>query len=145
MWEIILIISIKLVFSNDKTKSLFTPWKLLSIKQSKYGFSTCTDTFDWYLFQLIVFQKPDFTCCNTFALSWVDKVTNETLSLVSVIANVVAFVSLENTYFSDQVKTRLKWQLIKAIPRVLEELLKYFNDTNFYFLNIFFTISISYL
>ena len=64
---------LSVVFSNDKI-SLFTPWKLRTIKQSKYGYGAFIVTFYWYLFQLIVLLKPDFSCCNGFALSWVDKV-----------------------------------------------------------------------
>ena len=63
--------------SNDKTKSLVTPWKLGSIKWSKYRYSTCVDIFDWYLFKLIVCLNPDFNCCSSFALSSVDKVQLE--------------------------------------------------------------------
>ena len=66
------------LFSNDKTKSLLTPLKFGSIKQSKYWFCTFTDTFDWYLFQLIVLLKPDFNWSNSFTFSRVDKVTTGT-------------------------------------------------------------------
>ena len=62
---------LSVLFSIDKTKSLFIPW----IKQSKYGFCDCIDTFDGYLFQLIVLLKPDFNFCNSFPLSWVGKIT----------------------------------------------------------------------
>ena len=63
------------LFSNDKTKkSLFTPWKLGLIKKSKYGFGASTDTFDSYLFQLILLLKPYLNCSNRFALSWVNKI-----------------------------------------------------------------------
>ena len=48
------------LFSNDKIKSLFTPWKLGSISKSKNSFSFFIATFDLYLFQLIVLLKPDF-------------------------------------------------------------------------------------
>ena len=65
-------------FLNDKTKSLFTSWKLGSMKKSKYWFTPSVDTFVWYLFQLIVLLKPDFNCSNSFALSWVDNVTTGT-------------------------------------------------------------------
>ena len=41
--------------------------------------------------------------------------------------NVVAFASLDNTHFADQVKMRLISQLIKGTSRVLQKLLKYFN------------------
>ena len=42
---------------------------------------------------------------------------------MSVIENVAVFVSLDNTHFSDQFKTRLFSQLIKSISRVLQKLL----------------------
>ena len=64
--------------SNSKTKSLFTPWKYKSIKKSKYWFILSVDTFDWYLFQLIVLVKPDVNCSSSFVLSWFDKVTTGT-------------------------------------------------------------------
>ena len=47
-------------FSNAKTKSLFTPWKLGFIKWFKFGFCVNNSGFDRYLFQLIVPLKPDF-------------------------------------------------------------------------------------
>ena len=62
-------------FSNGNTKILFTPWKLGLIKKSKYWFRASIDVFDWYLFQLIVLLKPDFNCCNSFALSRGEKVS----------------------------------------------------------------------
>ena len=61
------------LFSNDKTKSLFTPWKLRLIKWSKYRLGACTDTFE-----PIVLLKPYFDYCNSFALSLVLKVTTGT-------------------------------------------------------------------
>ena len=60
------------------------------------------------------FFKPDFNCCNSFALSWVDNITTGTLCFVSVIANIAAFASLNKTHLLDQVKMRLISQLIKA-------------------------------
>ena len=82
------------------------------------------------MFQLIVFLKPDF---NSFALSWVDKVTTGKYSFVSVIGNVVVFVLLDvfciNTYFSEQVNMGLIAQLDKGISRVFQKLLIHFNDT----------------
>ena len=63
------------LFLNDKTKSLFTPWKIGLIKKFLYGFGACTDTFGSYLFQLIVLLKPDFNCSSSFSSPWVDKVT----------------------------------------------------------------------
>ena len=82
------------------------------------------------MFQLIVFLKPDF---NSFALSWVDKVTTGKYSFVSVIGNVVVFVSLDvfciNTYFSEQNNMGLIAQLDKGISRVFQKLLIHFNGT----------------
>ena len=64
--------------SNDKTKSLLTPWKLGSIKWFKFGFYCSSSGFGKYLFQLIVLLKPDFNYGNNFALSCNDKVTTGT-------------------------------------------------------------------
>ena len=64
--------------SNIKTKSLFTSWKLGSIKKSKYLFCACCVTLDWYLFQLINLWRHDSNCFNSFTLSWVDKMTTGT-------------------------------------------------------------------
>ena len=77
--------------SNAKTEILFIPWKLDSTKRCKFCFFANNSGFDWYLFQLIFLVKPDFNCCNNFALSWNDKVTTETQSFVSVIAYVVSW------------------------------------------------------
>ena len=59
---------------NDKTKSLFTPGKLGSIRTSKYLFSAWCFVLGRYLFQLIVLLNPDSNCLENFILSWVDKV-----------------------------------------------------------------------
>ena len=93
-------------FSN-KIKSLFSPWKLGSIKKCKYWLCLLVEIFDWYLFQLIVLLKPDFNCSSSFALSWVDKVMIGTQSFVSVIANFVSPVAEEIIHYSDQVKMGL--------------------------------------
>ena len=116
------------LFLNDRTKSLFTIWKVGSFKVSKYGFGTCIDTFDCHLLQLIVSLKADFNFSKSFALSWVDKFATGTQSFVTVIVNIVVFVSSYNAHFSDQVKIRLTSQLIKGTSRVLGKLLKYFNE-----------------
>ena len=78
---------------------------------------------------MIVRLNPDFNCCNSLALSWVHKVTTGTQSFASVITNVVFLLlaSLNVTKFGDQVGMRLISQLINAISRVLQKLLKYFN------------------
>ena len=73
-------------FSNRKTRNLFTPWKLGSTKWFKFGFCSNNSGFDRYLFQLTVLLKRDFNWGNTFALSWVYKVTTGTF--VSVISEV---------------------------------------------------------
>ena len=54
------------------------------------GLDACANNlgFDKYLFQFITLLKPDFSYCNNFALSCVDKVTAGTYNFVSVIANV---------------------------------------------------------
>ena len=62
--------------------------------------------------------QPDFNCCNSFALSWVDKVTTGTLNFVSDIANFDDLVAEEITQFSDNVKMRLISQINKGISRV---------------------------
>ena len=57
------------LFSNDKTKTLFAPWKFGSTWLSKYGFCFCFVTFEWYLIQLITLSLPGLNCCNSCALS----------------------------------------------------------------------------
>ena len=89
-------------------------------------------TFDWYLFQSIFLLKPGYNCCNSFALSWVDKVTNGTQSFVSVIENVAPWfaTAVETiTQFADQVKIIFIAQFINDISKVLQNLLRYFNGT----------------
>ena len=61
-------------FSKYRTKSLFTPWKLGSIK-FKYLLWGSVFKSDWYLFQVIVLLKPDSNYLNGFTLSLVNKVT----------------------------------------------------------------------
>ena len=98
----------------------------------KFPFCLNNFGFEIYLFELIVLLKPDFNCSNTFALSWVDKVTTTTWIFVSVIENVAPWfaTSVETiTQFADQVKIRLISQLVKGISRVLQKLPKYFNGT----------------
>ena len=68
-------------------------------------------------------------CCYSFVLSWVDKVTTGAQSFVSVIANFIVPVAEEVTQSAEEVRMRLISQLIKGISRVLQRLLKYFNDT----------------
>ena len=84
---------------------------------------------DSYLFQLIVFLKPDFSCWSNFSLSLVDKVTTGTYNFVSVISNFPSPVELVITQSLDYVKIRLTSQLINGISRVLQKLPKYFNGT----------------
>ena len=85
-------------------------------------------TFDWYLFLLIelFFKNPISIAAIVFHYLELIKLQQ---SFVSVIANVVAFVSLDNTHLSDQVKKRSISQLINGISRVLPQLLKHFNGT----------------
>ena len=115
-----------------KQKSLFTPWKLWSIKKSKYWFGAfCVVVFYWYWLQFIVHLNPGFNSYNNFALYWVDNVKNGTWKFVSVIENVISSFSaaLYITEFLDQVRMRLVLPFINNIWRVLQKLLKYFNDT----------------
>ena len=84
-------------------------------------------TFDWYLLRLIVLLKPDYNCCNSFALSWVGKITTRTRIVVSVIANFSTPAESVITQVDEQVRMRLVSQLIKGISRVLQKLLKYFS------------------
>ena len=57
-------------------------------KKSILDFRGNSFGFDRYLFQLIVLLEHDFNFGNSFALSWVDKVTIRTYNSVSVIVNV---------------------------------------------------------
>ena len=73
--KIILLVTSKPFSSlNYETKSLFTPWKLASIKKPEYLFCTWFVALDRYLFQLIVLVKPDFSYLSSFKLSWVAQV-----------------------------------------------------------------------
>ena len=56
--------------------------------------------------------KPDFNQLSSFALYWVDKVTTERLSFVSVVANLVFQIPEEISAFWAQVKMTLISQLI---------------------------------
>ena len=53
-----------------------------------------------------------------------------TYSFVSVIANFVFPVAVEIPQSSDQVRMSLSSQLITDVSRVIQKLLKYFNDTD---------------
>ena len=64
-------------------------------------------TLDWYLFKLIVLLKPDINSCNSFALSWIAKVTNGTQSFVSLIAHFVTTVATEITQSAGQANMTL--------------------------------------
>ena len=64
--------------------------------------------------------------------SWVDKVTTETLSLVSFIWKLgfwLFAVPATKMHFLDRFNWRLISQLIKGISSVLQKLLRYFNGT----------------
>ena len=118
------------LFWNAKTKSLFTLSKLGLIKKYNYWFCSCTDTFVSYFFQLIVLLKPDFKCSNSFALSWVDKVTTGTQSLLYIVYCSLRAIGLSITkYLLDQVRIRLISQLINCILRVIQKLLNDFAST----------------
>ena len=57
-----IIIFMIIIIISMKTKSLFTPLKLDSIKWLRFGFCANNSGFDKYLFQLIALLKPDFNC-----------------------------------------------------------------------------------
>ena len=78
------------LFSNDRQKVDLLSEILDQLSNFNMGL-VFIETFDWYLFQVVVLLKPDCNCCNSFALSWVHKVTTGTWSFVSIIGNVVAF------------------------------------------------------
>ena len=61
-----------------KQKSLFTPWKLESIRKSKYLSFAWFGIFARYLFRLIVLLKPDSNCLSRFMFSTGDKLTTGT-------------------------------------------------------------------
>ena len=94
-------------FSSDNTKSIFIPWKLGLSKESKYQFGVSVNFCYWYLWPLIALLDPDFNCCNSFALSWVERVTAGTLRFAIVIASVIALFASKITQFSDQLKSRV--------------------------------------
>ena len=80
---------------------------------------------------LIVRLNPDFDCCNSFALSQVDKVTTAAECFVIVSGNVIACLvaAFGITQFADQAIMRLISQLTNDISRVLQKLVKYFKET----------------
>ena len=64
--------------------------------------------------ELIGYLKPDFNCCNSFALSLDDKITPGTESLLSVIPNVDAWFALVLDYitqFADQVENVINFTI----------------------------------
>ena len=119
-WEKIFLVTLSnsLIFRIIKQilEKNFTPWKLGSIKKSKFLFRVCCVTLDWYLFQLIVHLEPHcFNCFNRFTLSWFDKVRTVIYSFVSVILNVsywFAVVPATKKQFFDQINIRLTSQLM---------------------------------
>ena len=63
---------------NSKAKNLLSTWKLGSIKKSDCWFCACIVTFIRGFYQVIMHLNPKSNCFSSFALSLVDKVTNET-------------------------------------------------------------------
>ena len=61
------------------------------LKNLKICFAPAFFIIDWYLFQLIVLLKQDANFLITFTLSSVGKVTAGTLSIVSVIVNLICY------------------------------------------------------
>ena len=70
-WEKISIAtsSMCFIFKQQNKKSVYFLKIWINLNNLKYGFCAFIDTFDWYLFQLIVLSKPDFNCCSNFELS----------------------------------------------------------------------------
>ena len=64
---------------------------------------------------MVVLLKPDFNCCNSFELSWIDKVTTGT----SVIENISTSVESAVTIFVDRARIKSILQLIRGASRVL--------------------------
>ena len=77
-WKIGSIKKSRYWFCPSVDTNLFTPWEIGSIKKSRYWFCPSVDTFVWYLLQLVVLLKPDLNCSYIFVLSRVDKVTTGT-------------------------------------------------------------------
>ena len=76
-------------------------------------------------------MNPDFSCFNSFVLSWVDKYNAGTKGFVSAIAKVVTLLLSEATQFSEQVRIRLISELIKGISRVLRNYLTHLTHSYF--------------
>lgn len=64
---------------------------------------------------MVVLLKPGFNCCNSFELSWIDKVTTGT----SVIENISTSVESAVTQFVDRARIKSILQLIRGASRVL--------------------------
>ena len=116
---------------NHKIKSLFTPWKLESIRQSKYLFPSWFVVLARYLFQVIVLLQPNSNFLRSSLFSWVDKVTTGAYSLVSFIYVGLWLVVVPATImqFLEHFNWRLISQLIIGISSVLPKLPRYFNRT----------------
>ena len=72
----------------------------------------CLCCYFWWVFiPVSCFLKPDFNCCTSFALSWVDKVATRTYSFVFVIANVPAVIESVITQVNDQGRMTLILQV----------------------------------
>ena len=115
-----------MTFSTIITKSLFTPWKLGSIRKSKYLFCTWFVILGRYLFQLIVLLKLDSNYLRSFIFSWVDIVTTGRQSLVSFTWNLWSWfdaVPATRIPILDHFNWRLISQLIKGISNVLQNYL----------------------
>ena len=105
-------------FSNDYTKSLFTTWKLGSIKWSKHGFlSGYNFPFVLYFFQLIVLLKPNFNDWSSFALPQVDSYYWDKKFCIGYCKSFCT-CRIVITQVDDHVKMRLISQMINGISRV---------------------------
>ena len=94
--------------SKDKPKIPFTPWKLGLIKASQYWFSLSIFTFNWYLFLLVALLKPDFNCCNNFALLLMLQAVDNVLHLLLQIS----FCHLQQK--QNNVQSKLEWDQFRS-------------------------------
>ena len=109
------------IIFKQKTKWLFTSWKLGSIRESKSRFRSCIVTFDWYFSQLFVTLKPDFNCVIAFYYLELKKLQLEHNFFVSVNAKTRTWLSTEPSLlkqWEDQVKIRLISQSVNSISGV---------------------------
>ena len=122
-WSSIMMFQSYLFWTLEKNtmRVLVWPYYLRKMKQKvywllKYWFFTCTNTFDWYLFQSIFCLNPYLSCSNSFVLSRHNRATTGTYSFVSLISNVLAAAAFNNNAVFWQVNAFF-WQVYFTIDR----------------------------